>query len=159
MCLTPASMQPMMYQAWSLEWNMSAGQTCGWQVIQRRCAEARCSLWPVSNCSTSHWLFRTHTILPCCMFRLPLPTTRKISPPHPPPTPPPPPPGHTKEGYGLAWSHLREGYLLSGSYDSRVCLWDVNAATHRDGRVGGGTERGGQGCVLPVCSLGMLLLC
>lgn len=35
--------------------------------------------------------------------------------------------GHTQEGYGLAWSKLREGYLLSGSQDSTVCLWDVQA--------------------------------
>jgi len=34
--------------------------------------------------------------------------------------------GHSKEGYGLNWSHRREGYLLSGSDDHRVCLWDVN---------------------------------
>ena len=36
--------------------------------------------------------------------------------------------GHTQEGYGLAWSKLKEGYLLSGSEDATVCLWDVNAA-------------------------------
>jgi histone-binding protein RBBP4 len=35
--------------------------------------------------------------------------------------------GHTKEGYGLAWSKLKEGYLLSGSEDTTVCLWDVQA--------------------------------
>merc|ERR1711998_67683 len=36
--------------------------------------------------------------------------------------------GHDKEGYGLAWSTLQEGRLLSGSDDAKVCLWDVNAA-------------------------------
>ncbi|KAK1273065.1 Histone-binding protein MSI1 [Acorus gramineus] len=34
--------------------------------------------------------------------------------------------GHTKEGYGLSWSPLKEGYLLSGSDDGRICLWDVS---------------------------------
>jgi len=32
------------------------------------------------------------------------------------------------EGYGLAWSPLKAGHLLSGSDDSLVCLWDVNQA-------------------------------
>jgi histone-binding protein RBBP4 len=35
--------------------------------------------------------------------------------------------GHTKEGYGLAWSKLKEGHLLSGSEDTTVCLWDVQS--------------------------------
>ncbi|URE23734.1 Histone-binding protein RBBP4 or subunit C of CAF1 complex [Musa troglodytarum] len=33
--------------------------------------------------------------------------------------------GHATEGYGVSWSPLKEGYLLSGSYDSKICLWDV----------------------------------
>ncbi|KAF5176558.1 Histone-binding protein msi1 [Thalictrum thalictroides] len=33
--------------------------------------------------------------------------------------------GHTQEGYGLSWSHYKEGYLLSGSNDSKICLWDI----------------------------------
>ncbi|XP_072976359.1 histone-binding protein MSI1-like [Typha angustifolia] len=33
--------------------------------------------------------------------------------------------GHENEGYGLSWSSLREGFLLSGSYDSKICLWDL----------------------------------
>ncbi|RZS17101.1 hypothetical protein BHM03_00049216, partial [Ensete ventricosum] len=33
--------------------------------------------------------------------------------------------GHATEGYGLSWNPLKEGYLLSGSYDSKICLWDV----------------------------------
>jgi WD40 repeat protein len=41
--------------------------------------------------------------------------------------------GHTKEGYGLAWSKLKEGYLLSGSEDSTMCLWDVQAANISSG--------------------------
>lgn len=35
--------------------------------------------------------------------------------------------GHEKEGYGLSWSSLKEGYLLSGSNDCKICFWDVSA--------------------------------
>ncbi|KAL7257382.1 hypothetical protein ACSBR1_003647 [Camellia fascicularis] len=35
--------------------------------------------------------------------------------------------GHDKEGYGLSWSQFKEGYLLSGSNDCKICLWDVSA--------------------------------
>ena len=34
---------------------------------------------------------------------------------------------HKKEGYGLSWSLLKPDYLLSGSYDGTVCLWDTNS--------------------------------
>ncbi|CAA6655999.1 unnamed protein product [Spirodela intermedia] len=37
------------------------------------------------------------------------------------------------EGYGVSWSPFKEGYLLSGSYDSKICLWDVSA-TPQHGR-------------------------
>lgn len=37
--------------------------------------------------------------------------------------------GHTKEGYGLSWNPLKEGLLLSGSDDHKVCLWDI-ASSH-----------------------------
>ena len=37
--------------------------------------------------------------------------------------------GHSKEGYGLAWSPHEEGHLISGSDDSLICAWDINAAT------------------------------
>ncbi|KAI5063418.1 hypothetical protein GOP47_0021965 [Adiantum capillus-veneris] len=49
--------------------------------------------------------------------------------------------GHIAEGYGLAWSARKEGYLLSGSTDARICLvillrlqmhlliWDHRAST------------------------------
>ena len=37
--------------------------------------------------------------------------------------------GHTKEGFGLSWSTLKEGYLLSGSDDHRICVWDINNPT------------------------------
>ncbi|XP_074570449.1 WD-40 repeat-containing protein MSI2-like [Curcuma longa] len=33
--------------------------------------------------------------------------------------------GLSKEGYGISWSPHKEGFLLSGSYDSKICLWDV----------------------------------
>ncbi|KAL8556454.1 hypothetical protein ACS0TY_004050 [Phlomoides rotata] len=36
--------------------------------------------------------------------------------------------GHDKEGYGLSWSSLKEGHLLSGSNDCKICLWDISAA-------------------------------
>ncbi|KAF5448986.1 hypothetical protein F2P56_029476 [Juglans regia] len=35
--------------------------------------------------------------------------------------------GHDMEGYGLSWSPLKEGFLLSGSHDHKICLWDVSA--------------------------------
>jgi hypothetical protein len=35
------------------------------------------------------------------------------------------------QGYGLAWSGFREGYLLSGSDDAQICLWDINAANSK----------------------------
>jgi histone-binding protein RBBP4 len=35
--------------------------------------------------------------------------------------------GHKNEGYGLSWSAQKEGYLLSGSDDAQICVWDVSA--------------------------------
>ncbi|KAK3028493.1 hypothetical protein RJ639_040062 [Escallonia herrerae] len=35
--------------------------------------------------------------------------------------------GHDKEGYGLSWSPFKQGYLLSGSNDCKICLWDVSS--------------------------------
>ncbi|KAK6121036.1 hypothetical protein DH2020_045226 [Rehmannia glutinosa] len=35
--------------------------------------------------------------------------------------------GHNTEGYGLSWSHFKQGHLLSGSDDAQICLWDINA--------------------------------
>ncbi|KAJ1429970.1 WD40/YVTN repeat-like-containing domain superfamily [Sesbania bispinosa] len=37
--------------------------------------------------------------------------------------------GHTDEGYGLSWSKLKHGHLLSGSDDAQICLWDINATS------------------------------
>lgn len=37
--------------------------------------------------------------------------------------------GHDKEGYGLSWSPFKEGHLLSGSNDCRICLWDTSATS------------------------------
>jgi WD40 repeat protein len=36
--------------------------------------------------------------------------------------------GHTKEGFSLAWSPVKAGLLLSGSEDTSICMWDVEAA-------------------------------
>ncbi|KAJ3693146.1 hypothetical protein LUZ60_012241 [Juncus effusus] len=36
--------------------------------------------------------------------------------------------GHENEGYGLSWSGLKEGNLLSGSYDAKICLWDLGTS-------------------------------
>ena len=35
--------------------------------------------------------------------------------------------GHSKEGFGLIWNPLKEGYLISGSDDHRICVWDINS--------------------------------
>jgi len=35
--------------------------------------------------------------------------------------------GHTAEGYGLSWSPHKDGFLISGSNDTNICLWDVNS--------------------------------
>ncbi len=34
--------------------------------------------------------------------------------------------GHTMEGFGLSWSLMDKGLLLSSSNDGTVCLWDIN---------------------------------
>ncbi|KAL6346628.1 hypothetical protein AAG906_000246 [Vitis piasezkii] len=39
-----------------------------------------------------------------------------------------PPVGAKDEGYGLSWSSFKGGYVLSGSNDCKVCLWDVSAS-------------------------------
>ena len=33
--------------------------------------------------------------------------------------------GHTKEGYGLSWSPLTSGHILSASDDQTVCYWNI----------------------------------
>ncbi|XP_020272400.1 LOW QUALITY PROTEIN: WD-40 repeat-containing protein MSI3-like, partial [Asparagus officinalis] len=33
--------------------------------------------------------------------------------------------GHEMEGYGVDWSTVKEGWLISGGYDSKICFWDV----------------------------------
>jgi WD40 repeat protein len=48
--------------------------------------------------------------------------------------------GHEKEGYGIAWSPLEAGRLLSGSDDRTVCVWDIAAGTTGTG--GGSTGTG-----------------
>lgn len=34
--------------------------------------------------------------------------------------------GHSAGGFGLSWSRLKHGHLLSGSDDSKICLWNIN---------------------------------
>ncbi|KFD56460.1 hypothetical protein M514_02564 [Trichuris suis] len=36
--------------------------------------------------------------------------------------------GHSDEGFGLSWNQTYAGYLLSGSHDGVVCVWDVSKA-------------------------------
>lgn len=36
--------------------------------------------------------------------------------------------GHQREGYGLSWNANRDGYLVSSSDDTTVCMWDINAS-------------------------------
>lgn len=36
--------------------------------------------------------------------------------------------GHDEEGYGLAWSPLEAGRLISGADDRKICLWDTASA-------------------------------
>lgn len=36
--------------------------------------------------------------------------------------------GHGEEGFALAWSSIRAGYLASGSGDQLVCVWDVSGS-------------------------------
>ncbi|KYQ89529.1 WD-40 repeat-containing protein [Tieghemostelium lacteum] len=40
--------------------------------------------------------------------------------------------GHQKEGYGVSWSPLKQGYLLSSSDDGTICMWDINDVTKSD---------------------------
>lgn len=37
--------------------------------------------------------------------------------------------GHDAEGYGLSWNPMKEGWLLSGSYDKKICLWDLSSGS------------------------------
>lgn len=41
--------------------------------------------------------------------------------------------GLGQEGYGLSWSEMKEGILLSGSYDGKICLWDLGGDIIKDG--------------------------
>lgn len=37
--------------------------------------------------------------------------------------------GHTAEGYGINWSPVKEGHVVSGADDGVVCYWDINRAS------------------------------
>ncbi|CAO1620760.1 unnamed protein product [Jaminaea pallidilutea] len=41
--------------------------------------------------------------------------------------------GQEQEGYGLAWSPLKQGHILAASEDTTVCHWDIN--TYKKGEV------------------------
>jgi WD40 repeat protein len=50
--------------------------------------------------------------------------------------------GHEKEGYGIAWSPLDQGKIISAGDDKLVCLWDIGTGTP------GGAAAGASGPVL-----------
>ncbi|EGR34820.1 retinoblastoma binding protein 4, putative [Ichthyophthirius multifiliis] len=33
--------------------------------------------------------------------------------------------GHSQEGFGLSWNPIKQGLLLSGGYDKKIIVWDV----------------------------------
>ncbi|PIA14039.1 WD40 repeat-like protein [Coemansia reversa NRRL 1564] len=37
--------------------------------------------------------------------------------------------GHSREGYGMSWNMHREGYIVSASEDTTVCMWDIKGVT------------------------------
>lgn len=45
--------------------------------------------------------------------------------------------GHEKEGYGLSWSSVEKGRLISAGDDKLVCMWDIEAA---DSQSSGGSS-------------------
>ncbi len=72
--------------------------------------------------------------------------------------------GHSAEGYGIAWSGVTKGHLLSGSDDGRVCGWDVSSGTGsasaksatdkpEAGGAGGASGGGGGGGTTPLAPL------
>lgn len=50
--------------------------------------------------------------------------------------------GHSKEGYGLCWSphDAQKGYLLSGSEDTTLCLWNVESILGKNASTKPGTQ-------------------
>jgi len=43
--------------------------------------------------------------------------------------------GHTKEGYGLAWSPHEQGVVISGSDDGLVCMWNIETGTKTNNKI------------------------
>lgn len=37
--------------------------------------------------------------------------------------------GHSAEGWGLDWSPLQNGLILSGANDGKICYWDIQASS------------------------------
>mmetsp|Transcript_181 Transcript_181/g.576 ORF Transcript_181/g.576 Transcript_181/m.576 type:complete len:425 (+) Transcript_181:177-1451(+) len=56
--------------------------------------------------------------------------------------------GHKKEGYGLDWSGLNEGYLLSGSDDFLICMWDINLSNGSNNKLPAKATYGGHKAVI-----------
>lgn len=43
--------------------------------------------------------------------------------------------GHEGEGYGMSWSNLKEGHLLTAGDDGMICHWDINANQKIPGQI------------------------
>jgi histone-binding protein RBBP4 len=42
--------------------------------------------------------------------------------------------GHTKEGFGLSWSPLKEGHLVTGNEDTTVKTWDIKTGFSKNNK-------------------------
>ncbi len=31
--------------------------------------------------------------------------------------------------YGLSWNTVKRGYLISGGFDNKVCIWDIESGS------------------------------
>jgi len=43
--------------------------------------------------------------------------------------------GAVEEGYGLSWSPVNKGMLVSGCNDGKILIWDIDAKSCRDGKL------------------------
>ncbi|KAF7293329.1 WD40 repeat-like protein [Mycena kentingensis (nom. inval.)] len=43
--------------------------------------------------------------------------------------------GQTQEGFGLAWSPVKEGHILEASEDTTVCHWDITSYASKDASI------------------------
>lgn len=58
--------------------------------------------------------------------------------------------GHEKEGYGLDWSPLEEGRLLSAADDHWVCEWDIRGNTKGEAKLNAKSKYTGHSNVVEV---------